>query len=609
MARNDKKINELKESTNPIKSGDIIAMYSDGQTERQTVDSVLDYVESNITIPSPITGGTYSNGTTTLLGGSNVTIDGYFTGVTVSNTLFVDENGDDATAIKGRLDKPYRTLYAAKTGSTSGDTIYVFPQTITYDNRNATGNQWNGRTNEIDLWKNGISYYFSPGTKIQLYNETTAGDSMFLFDATNALTGDECKVLGHLEYVQYGEGADSSNGWNAFLWGTNGTSSGFTFHAELKKLETRHMEVVRIASPCVAGDVNITINTQEEIREMVAGNSGTGSFMFIRTEGTSKINFLSTCNNRNFISGAYPYYIRGSFTEDSKVVISGDKCETLSQLLLLRDTNIKHLKININDIFYENAYTPFGYTGAILSTSTSGGWVVDINANLYDTNGLTTSGLFSIGTTNNTLNYKGDIYTNNNISTGRYIVGNNGSNSVVNLEGNIYMLGTATTTNIILQAYSSGSVTNFKGKIEGNYTFLAHPRLGGVVNIDSSKITSTADDFVMLDHTDTTLSTFRMNNSYVKGKNDIDTFVDGQYLNTIINNSTIINTGSGDTLTNLTNNGTLQILNSNVYSNSGNSINYTVSGSSVISSNTTMNTPYSATTLYGDITTLTNLIY
>jgi hypothetical protein len=78
--------------------------------------------------------------------------------------LFVSITGDDSTAVKGDIHKPYRNIYAAKSGATTGDTVYVFPGTWTYDNTNSVSNPYNGNIEtQVNLWKDGVNYYFSPG--------------------------------------------------------------------------------------------------------------------------------------------------------------------------------------------------------------------------------------------------------------------------------------------------------------------------------------------------------------------------------------------------------------------------------------------------------------
>ena len=577
-----------------------------------------------------VTGGTYNENTGELTLTDNLSNDrligGFFTGVTISNTLFVDENGDDSTGQKGRLDKPFKTLYAAKTASTSGDLIYVLPQTITYDNRDTTGNQWNSRLDEINLWKNGITYYFSPNTKIVLYNQTVTGAKMALFDA-NGVSGETCNVLGYLEYEQNCVGADTSNGHNRFLLSDLGTDGGYTFNAEVKKLTSNHCEVINIVKSNISGsEIVVNLKSEEEELQYLGGQTATGSFYFIYGAGSDsvvKFNSYSRKRYYNYITLGglgYPFYLRNIFSDSSKIDINGYECINLTKpLFRLRNFRHKNVNLNIDKIYYD--YSSLSFSNGIITNVFDPGnlsnFTLNINGDLidYSDNSYSDQRLFEVTGPNIQINYKGNIYTKTIGGNGRSIVyctdypfGNgNSSNNNIKIEGDIYFLGSADTTNVLFQSYRTNSNIEFKGNIYGNYNFLAHPKLGGTVNINNSHITSTAEDFKMLDHTDTTTSTFRLDNTKIEGKNDIGTFADGQYLNVLINNSSIINTGSGDTMSNSTDFGTLQILNSTIYSNSGLSINYPTL-SNVISSNTVVNTDYSATTLSGEITKLTNLI-
>jgi hypothetical protein len=117
----------------------------------------------------------------------------------LGNILFVTTTGDDSTGTKGDIHKPFRNLYAAKSASTSGDTVYVFPGTWTYDNRNSAGNPYNGQVDElVNLWKDGVSYYFSPNSKVIFYNTTVTGEVIYLFSPTSVNT--TCNVMGYLEF-------------------------------------------------------------------------------------------------------------------------------------------------------------------------------------------------------------------------------------------------------------------------------------------------------------------------------------------------------------------------------------------------------------------------
>jgi hypothetical protein len=49
--------------------------------------------------------------------------------VIIQNTLYVAKNGDNATALRNRMDKPYLTILEATNNALPGDTVYVYPGT------------------------------------------------------------------------------------------------------------------------------------------------------------------------------------------------------------------------------------------------------------------------------------------------------------------------------------------------------------------------------------------------------------------------------------------------------------------------------------------------
>ena len=87
----------------------------------------------------------------------------------------------------------------------------------------------------------------------------------------------------------------------------------------------------------------------------------------------------------------------------------------------------------------------------------------------------------------------------------------------------------------------------------------------------------------------TSLGTIRVNNSYIQLSNSSDSIGNGSYVKALINNSTIINSGTASGISNTTNFGTLQITNSLIYATTT-PINYTGTAS-VIVSNFTTNVP------------------
>lgn len=98
--------------------------------------------------------------------------------VLTGNTLWVDKvNGNNGTAIRGRLDKPFQTIGAAIAAAIAGDTVNVLASATPYDEHN--------------LLKNGVNLFFFPGANVT-YTGATAG--AYIFDDAGATC--VCRIVG-----------------------------------------------------------------------------------------------------------------------------------------------------------------------------------------------------------------------------------------------------------------------------------------------------------------------------------------------------------------------------------------------------------------------------
>ncbi len=566
---------------------------------------------SGLTVNGVLSATTISGGT--LYGdGSNLT--GISSGTNLSKTLFVDPNGNDSTAVKGDLHKPYQNIYAAKSAATSGDTIYVLPGTWTYDNSNANGNFWNNKQSQMNLWKNGITYYFSAGAKIVVYNQTDTGQDLYMIKP-NGNQFETCTILGHLDYEQNGVGPNNSIGRISFFDGsTIGTESGYTFYCEVRNLVAYTSELYRIEKPSVVIPSDsvvskITVIAESETYSYVAGQSGSDSICSIYI-GDSPMDIKLYAKYRNF-SGRFGYQLRGTFLR-SKLNIYGEELYCSGNNIFRNRIQSGTINVNIDTIYYNSGYSPFALFGSVVSADNSGGFTMNIKSNLIDYAPNTqTSGIFYLLTANNTINFDGNIITNTTGGTGRFIAATTTSGNIININGDIQLIGTGTTTNVLFQP-NGNSTINYRGKISGNYTGPIVKTYNGTVNINNSFITTTTGgtSLQLVQNGATSLGVCRINNSHITLSNDSNPIIAGNYVKTLINNSTIINSGSGLTASNSVSSGSLQSLNSTLVtaSSTGNTINYT-STSPVISSNTTVNGNYNITDLKGEITILTDLIF
>ena len=562
-----------------------------------------------------ITGGTYTAGTTTFTNntGGTFNINGYYTGTTnLGNILFVSPYGNDSSGVKGYIDKPYLTLKGARDAATSGDTIHVFPQTFIFDNRNSNSNFWNGKQADINLWKNGVTYFFEPNCKIKFYNQTVSGQDLYLINPTTT-TGETCTVLGYLEYEQYCIGADSSNGGNRFYY--DSSSNQHTFYAQAKSLYSEHCEFITIFRASVGTtESNITIITDSEIRKYVAGQSSSGTAVFIGgipngTTDDSSLNITLYSKYRNVID-SYSLYVYGNLN-GSSININGEVSVIRNQGGLLRKGKFT-LNYNIDKTYITRAQS--GLLGGFFSSNELNNSIINIKGDVIDNQyNSETNGVIQIGNIshNNTVNFDGNITTKTISGIGRFIAITDGvvTGNTINIKGDINYIGSGVTTqNTFRTNGGSGNTINYSGKITGNFAGAIASCYKGTININNSYIKSTIDGVssLIVLNGGTSLGTIRINNSYIELKNSTNFISNGSYVNNYINNSTIINS-AGSGLSNTTSFGLLQVLNSTIIT-TGTSINYT-SSASVISSNSTTNNTYNINTLYGDISTITEITF
>jgi hypothetical protein len=118
--------------------------------------------------------------------GSPVNILKIASGVPISNTLYVNKNGNDSTARKETIDFPYKTIQAALNNAGANDTIEVF-----HGSYNVSGN----------LFKEGINFYFHKNVSI---NFLTSGR----LHSTGTDTG-IFNIFGNASFVNAGAAVDA----------------------------------------------------------------------------------------------------------------------------------------------------------------------------------------------------------------------------------------------------------------------------------------------------------------------------------------------------------------------------------------------------------------
>jgi len=511
--------------------------------------------------------------------------------------LFVAETGDDSTGTKGDISKPYRNLYAAKSASTSGDTVYVYPGTWIYDNTDAAGNPYNGNMDTlVNLWKDGVSYYFSPNSKVIFYNQTVTGENMHLFIPPNtATTVESCSVYGELEWEGSSIGVNTSNGGAGFHTISGFYDNAYRFSAKVKSLVSKSSGIGYAGIYGYSGNTEGSFTLDADLLEVdyQGGQSGNGGAVAVQCDGK----FITTINVKEIRSSFHPFYLRSdSYNEGTRFVANVDYMYANSFAILQRHSIGEEFIFNINN----------GTFGSCLlrnESITTG--TTTINGN-FRTITNTTFPIFNLNANQpNTLVFNGTIKSDNISGAGRRIFQTNSGNQKVIANCNILYESDLTTTSRIFEI-NNGDVT-FDGVIDGNFSGpIARVISGGKLTIKNSEINSSFTGGTLFSNTNTTNSKVIVKDSKIILNNSVSDLYDGQYLNTYILNSNIKNEGSSSIFTNTTSNGLLQIQNSGLVCSSGTTIN--ISGSAPLTvTNVTTNTPVNATSISGTLTELTEL--
>jgi hypothetical protein len=146
-------------------------------------------------------GGASTNGQPPSTSLSNLTANGFLT-ISNANSIYVMKNGNDTTAVRGRLDKPYLTPVAASKVAVPKDTVFCFP------------GQYDFATN---LFKAGVNWQGLGYPWLTYTNQTNdAGIGIFDDRFSGAITS---SVSGF--NFRYSCGSNSVNGINPAYGPTN----------------------------------------------------------------------------------------------------------------------------------------------------------------------------------------------------------------------------------------------------------------------------------------------------------------------------------------------------------------------------------------------------
>ena len=520
--------------------------------------------------------------------------------VDLGRILFVAETGDDTTGTKGDVTKPWRNLYAAKSASTSGDTVYVFPGTWTYDNTTGTL-PYNGQVETlVNLWKNGVNYYFSPNSKVVFINQggvlgSGGGDRMYLFKPSGD-TYETCNVYGKLDFETSTVGPNNNGGYSLLFDYRANTLEGYSCNLEFNSGISKANQVMEIGISTTATSVSyLNIVADKLDVNFIQGQSGNGGAIAVgadgRFEGSLKLNTLN--------SWLYGFYNRTytTFTDFSDFKFSVD-IDTVNPPTSIRNINFKgESHYNIKDSAPNNSFY-------VCQGATAG--VTKITANVYNDNNSSTSSLFDINSTlDNTTIFNGNIFTDKDSGGDKSIILSKADNNTIFFDANVTYVGSASTSQSMFNMREG--TLDLECNVIGTFdNQIINNRNANVVLSDCNFTSTVTGSTILGNDLTTSTGTTSIRNSTFILDNSVTDLCDGQYLNTYIFNSNIKNRGTSDIFTNSTNTGLLQIHNSTLVSNGGNTIN--ISGNAPLTVGSVMtNTPINATIVSGTITEITEL--
>lgn len=277
----------------------------------------------------------------------------------VQNMVFVDTTyGDDTTGVRENPSLPFATLWAARDAAQYGDVVYVRPSDMVIDNTATNGTPYNSPFN-INLWKDGVTYYFK-STKITILNESNVGEDLYLFKPTGS-DFSKCIVLGDLQYNQIGIGDPTVNCITNFFNGLNSDGGVYYFYAKGHSLSSNHSCVLDIRGSGSLNYSNCTIDFVD--LELIDDSLDFGGAFFygalVNIHDLARVNVLIKFKNL-YNSCRIGFMFYGIFIESS-IIINGDKITSINSNFGVpfsfessKSGYYPVVNINVNKIFYNN---------------------------------------------------------------------------------------------------------------------------------------------------------------------------------------------------------------------------------------------------------------
>ena len=460
------------------------------------------------------------------------------------NIVFVSPNGDDNNL--GTFAEPVQTLEQGKLLADSGDIVYVLPGTYFFDNTLTNGTPYNGFPEKVNLWKNGVTYYFSPEAKVVIWNNTNQ-ENLYLFRPSGDTVNEKCVVRGYLDFESQQFGVSGPNGRCEFFRGaTIGTDLGYIFDAEVNNLKSTRevIELARFAASATVAEIKIKFN-RVEVEYLATGSLSTGTPMYLvesnSSLGVTKINLIGNYYSyKNNITTSFISLFRVTLRSQSEISINVQKAEQLSDadygFLAVQQNASKNIFLHVNE----------GYFCRTLVSCLQGNGEVTVTGN-YKHKPFSTVVFFTLrcwSSGSDVINFKGDITVSN---TNGILAYTEQVNQAIYANANVTYIPYTTVGNNPIFRTNNGTI-NFTGLLKGELPLtMFYPRNGKIILQNAYVYNTQAVTDYRLMYNDTAVnSSLFINNSKIQINQNSGTaaVMLGNRIFVYLQNSYIVDTAS-----------------------------------------------------------------
>ena len=415
-------------------------------------NTILNSLSANTISATTISGGTLYGDGSNLTGISTLT----------SNLLYVSVGGNNTTGARNNMSRPFLTLEAALSASTSGDTIMVFPGSYT-----ATTTSTNG------LAKNGVNWFFYPNT---IVNKASAGD---IFNTTSLTS-----------FNVYGYASFNKTSGTGRIFNNAGNNIGFNFEA---------LDLTNSTSDCFLIGTSLQLGGIEINIKIRNATSSAGAVINSGNAGSWNLNF-----NFNNISS----------TSTNAITMTG----SISVQMNLNGRRISSSTANAYSGGYSNTVTfNVPSMSGLLFASGGGTYIINGYCGTITNNG---GDVFLNGIATNITqtagNFKGSVFSTITCSAGNIecVVENTGGGSPLHSISGGYVRIYPRYT------YFYCNVTGGVFEILGNFSF-NHLHSGGMLTVAGGRLVVNADLTMTAAATASNSNVFQLNSGILEIKSRV----------------------------------------------------------------------------------------